>query len=694
MSTTTPESRGAAPPRRSRHHRALLIVLVVLALLVIAFSVPWKLNFLRGTIGERVQAATGRAFVIEGDLWWWWKGRVTAEGLSFANPDWAGRPQMVTVKKVDADVELWPLLRERRVVLPRVQVVQPDVWIESTEDGRINTRFDRQQKDGGSGVQLGAVELDQGVLHFVRKHAQTDIVARFETTQEGGKPGLAVKAEGRWNGLPAQAEGRGDPVLRLRETTEPYHLDAALAVGDTRLKLAGSITGLAKPTAADLRIESQGPSLGAWYRIVNVGLPNTPPYRTAGHVTLVDGTWQYDDFTARVGESDLGGQVKWQRGPKRPFISGTLVSKQLDLKDFSPAVGKAPPKAQEKAPPGKGKTEVAPKATASPQGTLMPQMAFSAEKWDTLDADIRFEGKRIVGVGKAPFDDLRMRVRLDDKRLTLDPLEVGFASGRVAGTLLVDGRANPMVGRVDLAGRRMKLEELLPVLDNNRLGLGSVNAKIKLAGRGASVGQMLASADGEAQMAMGRGQISNLLIELLDLDAQEALGFLIRGDKPVSVRCALVDLAFEKGTATARTAVFDTNDTIIQITGKAAFSNETLDLRFKPVAKDWSLLTLRVPFDVKGPFRKPDISPDKAKLALRAGGALVLGAIAPAAALIPLIETGPGKDADCDALVARAKGEGVPVKNEADAAAGASGTRAADKGTAPPSPGPATQNRK
>lgn len=680
-----------AAARARRFPRGLAIALVVLALLVLAFSVPWKLNFLRGTIGERVQAATGRAFVIEGDLWWWWKGRLTAEGLTFANPDWAGRPQMVTVKKVDADIELWPLLRERRVVLPRVQVLQPDVWIETTADGRVNTRFDRQQKDTGSGVELGAVELDQGVLHFVRKHLQTEIVAQFETTDQGGKPGLAVKAQGRWNGLAAQAEGTGDAVLRLREASEPYHLNVAVAVADTRVKLAGSITGLAKPTAADLKIEGQGPSLGAWYRIANVGLPNTPPYRTAGRVTLADSVWQYDDFTARVGQSDLAGQVKWQRGPKRPLISGTLVSQRLDLKDFSPAVGKAPPKATEKPPPGQGKQ--APKATAPPSDTLMPQMAFSAEKWDTLDADVRFEGKRIVGVGKAPFDNLKMRVRLDDRRLTLDPLQMGFASGELAGTLLVDGRVNPMLGRVDLRGRRMKLEELLPVLDNERLALGTVNAKLRLAGRGQSVGQMLAAADGEAQMAMGRGQISNLLLELVDLDAQEALGFLVRGDKPVSVRCALVDLGFEKGTATARTAVFDTNDTIIQITGNANFANERLDLRFKPVAKDVSFLTLRVPFDMKGPFRKPDISPDKGKLALRAGGALVLGSIAPVAALLALFETGPGKDADCDALVARAKGEGVPVKNEADAAAGASGTR---EGAAkvPPSPPRGTQNRK
>jgi AsmA family protein len=113
--------------------------------------------------------------------------------------------------------------------------------------------------------------------------------------------------------------------------------------------------------------------------------------------------------------------------------------------------------------------------------------------------------------------------------------------------------------------------------------------------------------------------------------------------------------------------VFDTEDTIIEGTGRADFANERLDLRVKPVPKDVSFIALRVPFEVKGPFKHPEISPDKKKLAVRAGAALLLGSVTPLAALIPLIETGPGKDADCAALIARAQSEGVPVKNEPQA---------------------------
>ena len=60
--------------------------------------------------------------------------------------------------------------------------------------------------------------------------------------------------------------------------------------------------------------------------------------------------------------------------------------------------------------------------------------------------------------------------------------------------------------------------------------------------------------------------------------------------------------------------IFDTTDTIVGVRGEADFAKEQLDLKVTPVAKDVSIATLRVPFDVRGPFKDPQITPDRAKL--------------------------------------------------------------------------------
>ena len=63
-----------------------------------------------------------------------------------------------------------------------------------------------------------------------------------------------------------------------------------------------------------------------------------------------------------------------------------------------------------------------------------------------------------------------------------------------------------------------------------------------------------------------------------------------------------------------------------------------------------SLISLRVPLEVRGTFKDPRLSPQPGPLVARVAVAAALYAIAPPAALLALIETGPGEDAGCRPL--------------------------------------------
>jgi hypothetical protein len=59
---------------------------------------------------------------------------------------------------------------------------------------------------------------------------------------------------------------------------------------------------------------------------------------------------------------------------------------------------------------------------------------------------------------------------------------------------------------------------------------------------------------------------------------------------------------------------------------------------------------LRTPVRLYGTFKNPDFELEKTPLLARIGGAAALFTVAPVAALLPLIETGPGEDSDCRRL--------------------------------------------
>jgi len=163
-------------------------------------------------------------------------------------------------------------------------------------------------------------------------------------------------------------------------------------------------------------------------------------------------------------------------------------------------------------------------------------------------------------------------------------------------------------------------------------------------------------ADGRLSLAVDRGTISNLVLEVIGLDAGEAvLIFATRGDREIPVHCAVADLAVEKGIAATNVLVLDTPDTIVVGTGVIDLRNETLDLTLYPRPKDKSFFAARSPLHVRGPLRNPRVQPDAASLAARGLGAAALALVNPLLALLPFIETGPGKDSDCARMVARAR---------------------------------------
>ena len=691
-------------PASRRWRISGLILLILAVLVVVSFAFPWNLNRWRGWVGQKVQDSTGRRLSVDGNLTLYWglfrRGgtHITAERLRFANPEWAKRPEMLTADKVDADIALWPLL-SRRVVLPTVVIDRPDAEFQELADGRRNWYLDRKQSDSGTPAQIGALTLNTGHVSYLAEHRQTNVQADVATEKEregsAESNRIVAHATGKYNGLSLDAKLRGDDVLRLRDTSANYGFELHAIIGRTRVDTQGSLAGLTAPVAADLRLVISGSDMGEWYRIAHVGLPETPPYRTDGHVTLKDGVWHYDQFTGHMGNSDLGGSVAFEpvnpRHPKRPFLSGKLTSKELDLNDLAPVIGKTPAAkgeassgahaqktaraGREKANPASSRiptTEAvaaAPDAqAASPEGAsggrrVLPQKEFNTNKWDTLDADLELEASEIRNLASMPFDNLRGRLKLEDKLLLLTPLNFGFGNGELRNEVRLDGRSNPIHARLDGQFRNVQLDKVMPGVKVSKSAFGNLNGKVNLEARGNSVAQWLGTANGNIQLAMGRGVMSNLMLELLDLDAAEALGFLIAGDKTVPIRCAIADLDMKNGLMTPKVFVFDTTDTIVRAEGHANFADETLDLRITPVPKDKSFLTLRVPFNLRGNFGKPSVSPDKRLLAARLGGSVLLGLLNPFAALLPLIETGPGKDSPCSELLGHVKN--VPVKNVA-----------------------------
>ena len=190
--------------------------------------------------------------------------------------------------------------------------------------------------------------------------------------------------------------------------------------------------------------------------------------------------------------------------------------------------------------------------------------------------------------------------------------------------------------------------KLFPTVQMVKAGSGDLSGAIALTAQGNSIAHMLGSANGNVGLIMGAGHVSNLLVELAGLDVAESLKYLIDKDREIPLRCAFAAFDIQDGVMTTKGLAFDTSDTAIFGQGAIDMRAEVIDMRLSPQPKDKSPLTLRVPLKIGGTFKDPSFSPEAGPLVLRGAAAAALYSIAPPAALLALIETGPGKNIDCN----------------------------------------------
>jgi len=351
--------------------------------------------------------------------------------------------------------------------------------------------------------------------------------------------------------------------------------------------------------------------------------------------------WSYEQFSGKIGGSDVAGTVQVDLARERPALSGEVSSKLLDIADLGPALGATETKAQ--------------RASGNPR--VLPDVPFDTERWDSVDANVAFRAGTLRRAKELPLHDVDARIRMEGAVLTIEQLRFNAAGGRVTASLRMDAREEPLAAKATVRAQGIEVEQILQSAGGKleKAGIGHIDAVADLTGSGNSIARVLGSANGKVGVVVPAGEISGELMAMLAIDLWRIAKFKLEGDEPVKVRCGVGDFEVKNGVMRTNALVFDTEAVNVQGTGTIDLRRERIDLTLYPEPKLKSVASLRTPLYVSGPLAKPSAGPDKGRLAVKGLGAVVLGAVAPLLAVIPLVDTGPGADSNCNLLVQQAK---------------------------------------
>ena len=647
-----------------RKRRALIWVGSVFGIIVIAaviFVATLDANKAKGYISAAVSKATGRQLTIGGDLQvdFGWISRLRASQIQFENASWSKYPQMTEVGLVDVQIDVWQLLSKFRLVLPSITVSQPKVILEKNADGAANWEFQAAPAVTEPAVPqkrtefpiIEKVVIEDGTFLFNNQQTNTQLELKLTQAEAAGflEEPVKLKVKGTYQKLPLSLSLDGGSYENLRSSKDPYPLQINVGVGKLKVNINGNLTEPLAMKGEDVTLDVQGDDMANLFPLIRLVFPSTPPYKLKGHLKHEGQAWSFSNFSGRVGDSDLSGTIRVDTEPKRPVMKADLISNLVDFKDLAGFIGGKPASGSDETASDEQEKQAA--ATKEESDRIFPDQPYDLERLRAMDADVRLRAKRILAPN-LPIDDLNAKLSLSDGVLKFNPTVFGVANGRIEIYSTFDGSKQPSKVNIDARLRQLDLKRFLKS-EFAQKTIGPIGGRIVLSGTGQSFRDLMATASGNTFVMMSGGEISELLVRLAGLNVARALGVLVRGDKPIPIRCALLDLQATDGQMGVQTLVFDTANSIISGEGKIDLRDEKLDIMLTPVPKDFSPLSLRSYIRVNGTLKNISAFPDPIKtgtdsLVAKIFNVFVMLVLSP---LQPR-DLGLAQDVDCDALMA------------------------------------------
>lgn len=676
LASTPPTAAPRASSTSRTRTRTTRIVLTVIGLLVaipaialvILLNYDW--NKARPWLNARASDALGRPFAINGDLSLRWEKpaavlgsqaswrdhipwpHLIANDVHVSNPEGMPARDTASVRQLSFSLNPFALLHHT-ITIPVLRFQSPAVDLLRNADGANNWTFHHKEKPSPWTLDLERVVFAKGVVQVHDALTKTAVTADVDTLDADPTYGVSWKLRGTYNGAPVSGGGKAGAVLSLKEQSTPYPVKADFTQGATHISVEGTVTRPAKLAALDLRLKLAGASMARLYNLSGVLLPETPAFSTEGRlIGAIDANsshWTYDKFKGKVGSSDIAGRLEYQSGKPRGMLSGEVVSRALNFADLGPLVG-----ADSNA--SKAARGV---AAVQPAGKVLPVETFRTERWKTVDADVKYSAERIVRDKQLPISKLNTHLVMQAGVLTLNPLNFTIAGGNMVSNIKLDGSGregkDAIKATAKVTARHLQIKQLFPTIEKMQATVGEVNGDAQLSATGNSIATLLAGANGELKTLINQGSVSKLLLEEMGLNIGNVVLTKVFGDKPVQLNCMATDFAVTNGLMRTRVFVVDTDEAVITAEGTVNLADEQMNLTLHPQTKSLRIFSLRAPLHVSGPFNQPRVSVDKGVLAMKAGGALALAAAAPIAALLPLINTGPGENSACGQLLAAAR---------------------------------------
>jgi uncharacterized protein involved in outer membrane biogenesis len=558
---------------------ALLAVVVVLAAAaaVLLATLDW-----RAQLESYASHALDRRVAVAG-LRVGWGNPLALEltGLRLANAGWGSAPDMLSVERLSATIDLGSLLRGV-IRFENLRLDKPALLLERDANGVGNWHF------GGSASGAGGLAIvpknrsqfptliDFGVHdgRVTYRATSSDLRIDFHDMairSPGDDQAVSLSLDGAYNGSPTRLTATTDSYIVMRNAAVPFGADFSLANDAATIGFRGTMMEPLDFDGVSGKIDIDAKQLGAFLHLLGAELRADFPFTIAGAFDRAGAKWNIGEAQGQVAADPFGGTLTLTEGG-RGAPDSLAAGLDFATLDLAPVIG--------------------PSQSGKP-------VSLRLESDPSVFVDARIAAKRLTYETRH-LAEFALALRTRPGEITVSELSFAFGDGKVAasGSATAMGARSRIAASAALNGADAGAVAAALAAEPGQLA-GTLDGRLIVEMTGATLSDALKTSSGEAVLAMTGGRVSRDLIERASTD----LRTLFRsGEGWMPVSCLLGIAVLRNGVATIAPLRLRTPETTLVGGGQVDLVTGKVDMTVKTEAGSTSLLALKLPLRISGDF--------------------------------------------------------------------------------------------
>ncbi len=501
------------------------------------------------------------------------------ENLYISNAHWAGKRPLLSAKNISFTFNALQYITNPLGRFVNITIDESEVNLARTREGLRNWRLLQPDFTGPGKYIVLSIKPKNSELNFVNYAKELNFESKIRANLNSKELPVSIEFSGNYKNIPFKGHFSTGEKLTFQKTNQTFKAKGFVSHGVNQIAIDGKLGDIYINQIIDSEISLSGNAFSLLELLAGKPDKGINNLRMNSHLVKTNNKYEFQNFMMSIGATDIKGHFSYFNDNKIPRLSGVFTSRKIDIENLKRVI-----------------TEF------SKSDLEFNDQALNTNRFKDMQIDLLLKTQKLINLKYVNVSNLNLSINAE-KRLFKSKIKTSHFNG---GPLSMDASVNLNKELPDFKivakATNLGIQHLLNDTNLDNKIIVPLNVDLNLRSKGNTMSNLISNLNGQANIELGRGMISNKLDAKLGLDMGKVFWLALTGDKKITLNCGKLSYQINKGFASSNQLWLNTEQT--QINGQSSFDfgNKILKATLNPTPKDPSLFTSTKSIQLSGKF--------------------------------------------------------------------------------------------